>query len=80
MLPAPVPTFELVASVTEWGRTLQRHEVPFVYPGGYRLPLFRQQGVLRAFDAHKDAERLLRSRTDLLREINLGVTAEEIAE
>lgn len=80
MIPEPRPTCELLESVTTWGMTLKRHEVPFVYPGGHRLPLFRQQGAERVFVIRKDADRLLRSRRVLVGELGLELTAEGIAE
>jgi len=80
MIPAPRPTFELLESVSLWGRTLKRHEVPFVYPGGHRLPLYRQQGMVRAFDIRKDAERLLRNRSELLESVGFELTSEAVAE
>jgi hypothetical protein len=78
MAPSPIETCALLDNVTLWGSTLRRHEVPFVYPGGHRLPFYRQTGISRTFDLDADASRLLRRRSGFLKEQGLELSGEEI--
>jgi len=75
---SPIETCALFDNVTQWGSTLRRHEVPFVYPGGHRLPFYRQTGISRTFDLEADSSRLLRRRAGFLKEQGLEYSGEEI--
>ena len=71
---------DLLREVTQWGATLTRKDVPYAYPGGHRLPLFRQRSMEKATDIERDSLRLLQRRDDFLRSQGISIVLSEIVE
>jgi hypothetical protein len=71
---------DLLRDVNRWGTTLVRKDVPYAYPGGHRLPLFRQRSTGVAVDVERDSLRLLRRRGDFLKGQGVDISMSDIVE
>lgn len=71
---------DLLREVPQWGATLTRKDVPYAYPGGQRLPLFRQRFTEKATDIERDSLRLLQRRDEFLRSQGISIVLSEIIE